>query len=454
MNITKNEIDALNFSLAVKVEKADYDERVTKVLRDYKNKSNFDGFRPGKVPMGLVKKKYGVSILVDEMNKIISESLGKYLQDTEDKILGEPMPFNEEQKPINWGEQEDYEFMYRMAIAPEFEVKLTKRDKFNNYTLKVEKKDIDSQIDNYKKNFGEYIETDNIEESNMITGNMAQVDSKGEILDGGIVTDNTSLLISSFKDDKQKELFLGKKNKETITFNPKISFENTHEIASLLKVKHDEITEEQMDCEYKFTIDAIKDFKQAENNKELWEKVFGKDTVKTEKEFIGKIEDGIKQAFIPQSDYKFTIDAKEKLVEKTQFDLPETFLKEWVRVSNAKDKLSDEKLEEEFPMFLQDLRWQLIKDVIAKENDLKVSDEDLLDAAKAQINAQFQQYYGAMQIPEEHLLKYAQEIVEKPEERRNLAERKIEEKAVEVIKTKVKLDDKAVTTEEFNTLFK
>ena len=454
MNLTKNEIDALNFSITITVEKSDYEEKVNKVLKDYKNKASIDGFRQGKVPFGLIKKKYYTPVLVEEMNKLISESLSKYLQDTEDKILGEPLPNNDEQKPINWGEQDDYEFAYKVAVAPSIEVKLSKKDKFTNYELKVEDKDIEAQLKNYQQNYGEYVESKKVVDSNMITGDIAQSDEKGNVIDGGISADNTSMLMTSFKDEAQKKLFLGKKVNDTITFNPKVSFENEYEIAGLLKAKKEDLKPEDIDCNYNFTISAIKDWVTAENNQELWDKVFGKDEVKSEEEFKTKIAEAIKQSFVPQSNYKFGLDAKEKLVEKVKFDLPEAFLKEWLRATNTQEKLTDEKLEADFPLFMKDLRWQLIKEQVSTDNGIKIDDDDLLDAAKAQINAQFQQYYGAMQIPEEQLTQYAKEIVEKPEERRNLFETKLEEKSLEAIKSAVKLDTKEVTAEEFNALFK
>ena len=339
MNLTKNEIDALNYSITIAIEKSDYEEKVNKVLKDYRNKASIDGFRQGKVPFGLIKKKYYVPVLVEEMNKLISESISEYLKDNSDKILGEPLPHNDEQKPINWGEQETYEFVYKLAVAPEIEVKLTKKDKFTSYELKVEDKDIDAQLKNYQKSFGEYIVAKKVVESNMITGDIAQSDEKGNIIEGGISANDTSMLMTSFKNEEQKKLFLGKKANDTITFNPKTAFENEVEIAGLLKAKKDDLKPDDIDCKYNFKIQAIKDWAEAENNQELWDKVFGKDEVKSEEEFKTKIADAIKQSFVPQSNYKFGLDAKEKLVEKVKFDLPEAFLKEWLRATNTQEKL-------------------------------------------------------------------------------------------------------------------
>ncbi len=454
MNIIKTEIDQLNYSITVVVEKLDYSEKVTAALKTFQKKASIDGFRQGKVPFGLIQKKHGVSFLVEEMNKIISEAISNYLKETTDKVLGEPLPFNEEQKSINWGEQDTYEFIYKVGIAPKFDVKLSKHEKIANYKLKVEKTDIEKQLNNYKKSYGHYDEREIISEKDMLTGSIVQLNDNENILDGGVFAENTSLLMTSFKNDEQKQFFLGKKVGDKVIFNPKISFENEYEIAGLLTIKKDALTENILLSQFEFTIDSIKEWIEADNNQELWDKVYGKDIVKDEKEFTAKIEDSIRNSFLPQSNYKFGIDSKEHLLAKINIDLPEAFLKDWLRTINTQEKLTDETLDKEFSMFLKDLRWQLIKEQIATDNDIKINDDDLLDAAKMLINAQFQQYYGAMQIPEEYLIKYAQEIVEKPEERRNLIETKIEEKVLEIIKTSVKLSENEVTIDEFNGLFK
>jgi len=452
MNLTKNEIDALNAQLNIEIEKKDYEERVDKVLKDYKRKAVIDGFRPGKVPFGLIKKRYGLSVLVDEINKLISESLGDYLKNTEDKILGEPLP-SKEQKAINWGEQDNYEFVYDVAFAPEFEVKLTKRDKLPFYVIKVEDKDIENQINAYKSRFGKYVDAEKIEGEEMIKGDMAQLDENGEILENGLKTDDVSMLVNLIKDEDQKKLFIGKKAGDTITFNPKKAFDNDYELAAMMRVQSGDLTDEQKEADYKITINSVNKWQEAEENQELYDNVFGKDTVKSAEEFKEKIIEDIKNAFKPQSDYKFAIDAKDKYTDKIKFDLPLEFLKRWLRETNDKEKLSDEKLEAEMPVFEKDLRWQLIKEQIASDNNIKVEQDDLLAAAKDYVNAQFQQYYGSVQIPDEQLTEYAKEILKKPEEYRHLFERKLEEKVLDVIKNSIKVEEKEVSIEDFNKLF-
>ena len=452
MNLTENKIDELNAQLNIEIEKKDYEERVDKVLKDYKRKAVIDGFRPGKVPFGLIKKRYGLSVLIDEINKLISESLHDYLQKTDNKILGEPLPSNA-QKDINWGEQENYEFVYDVAFAPSFEVKLTKRDKLPYYIVKVEEKDIENQINAYKNRFGKYEAKDTVEKDDMIKGDMAQLNQNGEIAENSLKTDEVSMLVNLIKDEEQKNLFIGKKVGDTITFNPQKAFNNNYELAAMMRVQSSDLTEEQKNADYKITITSINKWVDAEENQELYDNVFGKDTVKTAEEFKEKIIEDIKKAFKPQSDYKFAIDAKDKYVDKIKFDLPLDFLKRWLRATNDKEKLPDEKLDADMPSFEKDLRWQLIKEQIATDKEIKVEQNDMLDAAKDYLKAQFQQYYGAIQIPDEQLNEYAKEVLAKPEEQRHLFERKLEEKVLQAIKENIKLEEKEVSIEEFNKLF-
>ncbi len=453
MNLTKKEIDDLNAQLNIKIEKKDYEENVDKVLKDYKKKAVIDGFRPGKVPFGLIKKRYGLSVLVDEINKLVSKSLSDYLTKTEDKVLGEPLP-SENQNDIKWGEQDDYEFFYDIAVAPDFEIKLTKKEKLPYYVVKVEEKDIENQINAYKSRFGKYVDAEEITGEEMIKGDMAQLDDNGEILENGLKVDDVSMLVNLIKDEEQKKLFIGKKAGDTIVFNPKKAFDNDYELAAMLRVQSGDLTDEQKNADYKITINSVNKWVEAEENQELYDNVFGKDAVKTPEEFKEKIIEDIKSAFKPQSEYKFAIDAKEKYVNKVKFDLPLEFLKRWLRATNDKEKLSDEKLEAEMPIFEKDLRWQLIKEKIATDNEIKVEEQDMLDAAKAHVLAQFQQYYGAaINIPDEQVTEYAKEVLKNENEMRHLFERKLEEKVLNTIKEKIKIEEKEINIEEFNKLF-
>ena len=451
MKVTKNETDALNSTLIISIEKADYSDKVDTLLKDYRRKAVIPGFRKGNVPMGLIKKQYGTSVLVEEINKLVSESLSKFFTDTENKILGEPLPNEKEQKPIVWGEQDEYEFVYDVAFAPDFEVKMTKRDKFNFYTVKVGEEDIKNQIDAYKRRFGHYEDVDLTTDIDMVKGEVVELDGK-KVKEGGLSAIDASILISMVKDDKQKKLFIDKKVGDKITFNPKKAFDNnTYEFGGMLKV--DQKVVEGNESNFKFTIKAINRWVDGEENQGFYDNVFGKGSVKNAEEFKEKIIEDIKSAYVAQSEYKFGIDAKKKLIEKTKFDIPSEFLKRWLRVTNDQEKLSDEQIEKDFPNFEEDLRWQLIKEQIALDNKIEVKEEDILDAAKSFTLAQFQQYYGGITIPDEQLESYAKEMMEKQDERRRFFETKLEEKVLSVVKEATKLEDKAIKASEFSKLF-
>ena len=451
MNVTKKEIDALNSTLTIKIDKADYVEKVDDVLKGYRRKADVPGFRKGNVPMGIIKKQYGVSVLVDEINKLVSESLQKFFTDTTEKILGEPLPNEKEQKPISWGDQDDYEFVYDVAFAPGIEVKLSKKDKINYYPVKVETEDIKNQIDAYKRRFGHYEDVEVLSEEDLVKGDIVELDGKNVKKDGISATD-VSILISVVKDAKQKKLFVGKKLGEDVTFNPAKAFENNGtEISSMLKVDKDVV--EGNTSDFKLTITTANKWIEATEDQGFYDNVFGKDSVKTKEEFNEKIIEDIKSAYKPNSEYKFAMDAKKKLIDKIKFEIPAEFLKRWLRVTNEQEKLTDEQIEKDFPNFEEDLRWQLIKEQIAIDNKIEVKDEDILEAAKAFTLSQFQQYYGGIQVPDEQVESYAKEIISKPEERRKMFETKLEEKVISVVKESVKLDEKETKASEFSKLF-
>ncbi len=451
MKVTKNEIDALNSTLVISIEKADYSDKVNTVLKDYRRKAVIPGFRKGNVPMGLIKKQYGTSVLVEEINKLVSESLSKFFTNTENKILGEPLPNEKEQKPISWGEQDEYEFIYDIAFAPNIEVKMSKRDKFNFYTVNVGKEDIKNQIDAYKRRFGHYEDVDVTTDIDLVKGSVVELDGK-KIKKDGLSAFDASILISMIKDDKQMKLFVDKKVGDKIIFNPKKAFDNnTYEFGGMLKVDQKIVADNESD--FKFTITAINRWVDGEENQGFYDNVFGEGSVKNAEEFKEKIIEDIKSAYVTQSEYKFGIDVKKKLIEKTKFDIPAEFLKRWLRVANDKEKLSDEQIEKDFPNFEEDLRWQLIKEQIALDNKIEVKEEDILDAAKSFTLAQFQQYYGGVTIPDEQLETYAKEIMAKQDEKRKFFETKLEEKVLNVVKEATKLEEKPIKANEFSKLF-
>ncbi|MBE9469219.1 MAG: trigger factor [Bacteroidetes bacterium] len=448
MNITKESIDELNATLKIKLEKEDYEAKVNNVLKDYRKKAKIDGFRPGMVPMGLVQKMYGKTVLAEEINKILSENLTKHIIDEKLNILGEPLPSIKEQAPIDWDNQTEFEFAFDIALSPEFELNLSKRDKVIFYDIDVADDLIDKTIDSHTKQFGTTEKVDLVEENEILKGDIAQVDKDGKILEGGISKEDIMISLEVMKDDKIKKSFVGANVNQLITFNLKKAYPNDTEISSMLSISKEEA--EKLDSDFQFTIKEITKFGSCEVNQELFDKIYGEGKVKSVEEFRTKIKEEIKKDFDEQSNYKLLIDVKAKLIKKTKLALPDEFLKRWLLLSNK--ELTKEILDKDYENFQKDLQWQLIKEKIIKGQELKVTDEEILEEAKKVTLQQFRQY-GMRNIPEEQLETYAKSIIEKPEDKRKVVDSKLEKKIIEFVKETIKLENKEMTFDEFNKLF-
>jgi trigger factor len=448
MNIVKENNNDLTAVLKVTITEKDYAEKVETALKDYRKKARIDGFRPGKVPTGLVKKMYGKGILVEEVNKLISESLTNYIRDEKLNLLGEPLPA-ENQKPADFDNETEFEFAFDVAIAKDIEVKLSKKDKVVYYDIKVDDKLFDSYSENYTRKFGEFKDVDETTDNEMLSGNFIQLDAEGKVLEGGIKADDVRITVEYIKDADIKKIFAGKKVANKIIFDVRKAYPSDSEIASMLRIEKEKAQE--INGDFEFDITKVQRFFPAEINQELYDKAFGQDVVKSDAEFKAKITEEIKANFVRETDYRFMIDAKQKLVEKINPELPTEFLKRWLTVVNE-GKFTAEQIAEEYPKFETDLQWQLIKDQVIRDNEIKVEESEVMDAAKEVTAAQFAQY-GLANMPDEQLEQYAQEILKKDNEKRNLYEKKFEDKVVDFIKDSVKLDKKEVTTEEFQKLW-
>ncbi|WP_075590430.1 trigger factor [Labilibacter marinus] len=450
MNISKENIDDLNAVLKLTVEKEDYESRVDEVLKDYRKKANMPGFRPGKVPTGMIKKMYGKHVLAEQVNKIVSEEISKYLYESKLNVLGEPLP-SENQETIDFETQESFNFNFDVAVAPEFEVKLSKREKLPFYSIEVTDEMLDQQVKQATSRFGT---SENIEEATeeaMLKGDFVQLDQDGKVLEEGVITEDTVLSPVSIKNEEAKAKLVGAKVGDVIVLNPKSTFEDATQVSYMLKVTAEEA--EQIDGDFQFTVKEITNYVAAEMNQELFDQVLGKDVASTEEEFVAKIKEDLEKTLSFESDYKFSMDAKDKLMNKIDIALPEAFLKRWIlTINHDKEEITPESVEKDLPKYMEDLKWQLIKNEILQKNEIKIEEEDVLEVAKKNAKMQFMQY-GLSNIPEEHLISYAQDMMKQEEQRRNMSETAAQEKALAFIKESVKIEDKTVNREEFNNLF-
>lgn len=449
MDITEEKVDNLNAILKIQIGKEDYESRVGDVLKDYKKKVRLDGFRPGMVPVGLIKKMYGKSVLIEEINKIVSESISKYLIDKDLKILGEPLPSDKEQKTIDWDNQTDFEFAFDLGLAPEFDMNLSKKDKIPFYEIKIDQKLRDTYIENYTRRYGTFTPVEMAGEKEMLKGSIRQIDAEGNIAENGIYAEDTSFSIEIIKDKKIKDKFVGARIKDVINFDIKKAFTNDQEIASILYINKDDVP--ALSSDFQFTLNEISRFENAELNQEFFDKAFGKDKVKSVEEFETLVENEIKKNLTQEEEFKFSLDVKEKAINKLEIELPVEFLKKWLfRINEG--KVAKEDIDKDFEKFEKDLKWQLIKDKAIKENEIKITEDEALDYAKKVTLMQFQQY-GMTNIPDEQLENYARELLKKEEENKRIYEKKYEEKVIEFIKELVKIDLKEVTNDEFDKLF-
>jgi len=449
MNVSLKNIDAVSGIVKLEIVKADYAEQVEKSLRNFRQKANVPGFRKGMVPMGMVKKMYGKHVLVEEVNKLVSENLFSYIRENKLNILGEPMPNESEQKPINFDTQEDFEFCFDVALAPEINITLSKSDKLPYYEVAIDDEMLNQQIDAYTANFGTYDKAEEVEEKDMVKGTVAELEN-GSPKEGGIVVEEAVLMPAYMKDEAEKAKFVGAKVNSVVVFNPNKAYEGAEaEIASFLKVDKEAVA--GITGDFSFEITEITRHQKAEMNQELFDKVFGEGVVTCEEEFKNKIKDALTDQFTPQSDYKFLLDAREVLVQKAgEMKFADDMLKRWLVAAN--ENTTAEKVEEDFPKMIEDLKYQLIKENLVKSNNLKVEDADIEAFAKRVAQAQFAQY-GMLSVPEDVLANYAKDMLKNKQTLQNIIDRAVEEKLAAWLKEQVELDVKEVSTEEFGKLF-
>jgi trigger factor len=448
MKITFECPDKINGVLTMTIESADYQEKVEKTLKDYRKKAQVPGFRPGQVPMGMVKRQYGTAIKVDEVNRLMGEKLYEYVRENKIQMLGEPLP-SDKQQPQDFEKDEEMTFVFDIAVAPEFKVALSGKDKIDYYTITVDDKLIDQQVQMYASQGGEFVKAEVFSGNDTITGDLRQLDEKGSTLEGGITTESGMIMPAYIKDDKQKKLFDGCKPGDIITFNPKKAYpDNDAEVAALLKVKKEDIAD--VDSDFSFQVTEIRHFQPAEVNQALFDRVFGEGTVKSEKAFREKIAEQLKGQFVGSSDYKFMQDVRAHLEKKVgKLEFPEALLKR-VMLQNNKDKGADY-VEQNFEGSIKELAWHLIKEQIVAAQEIKIEDEDVKRVAKEAVRAQFAQY-GMSNVPDDVLDNYAEEQLKKRENIDNFVDRAVDLKLTEKLKTVVKLDEKSVTLDEFNKM--
>lgn len=452
MNILFENPDKVNGLMTVTVEEADFKDDVEKTLKDYRKKANFPGFRPGMVPMGLIKKQFGASVKMDTLNKFVGENIYTYIKDNKIQMLGEPLP-SEKQEPVDIEKDGPYTFMFDIAVAPEFKIELNGDTKLAYYNIKADDKLIDQQVDMFASQLGSYEKADSYdgEQRDMLKGDLRELDADGNTKEGGITVDGAVMMPEYIKVEDQKKLFDNAKPGDIIAFNPRKAYpDNDAEVASLLKIDREAV--KSMDSDFSYQVIEISRFKKAEVNQEMFDHVFGKDAVKSEEEFRARIAEGLKPQLQANSDYKFLIDVRKYAEDAVgELTFPDALLKR-VMLLNNKDK-GEEYVEKNYDESIRQLKWHLIKEQLVAANNIKVEDADVKAAAKEAARMQFAQY-GMNNVPDEYLDNYAGEMLKKRDSAAGFVDSAVENKLVQALKGVVTLDEKTVTLDEFNELMK
>lgn len=450
MKISFENPDKVNGLLTLTVETADFQERVEKTLKNYRKKANVPGFRPGMVPMGMIKKQFGEAVKAEEINKLIGEEIYKYINDNKIKMLGEPLA-SETQEPVDLSKDAPYEFKFDIAVAPEFKVSLTGRDKIDYYTIKVDDELVNRQIDMFASRAGHYDKVEEYQANDMLKGDLRELDENGNTKEGGITVEAAVLMPEYIKAEDQKKLFENAKLGDIITFNPKKAYpESDVEVSSLLKVTKEEAANITADFSYQIT--EISRFVKAEINQELFDSVYGKDEVKDEESFRKKIAEGLSAQLVNDGDYKFLVDLRKHLEDKVgALTFPDALLKR-IMLNNNKER-GEKFVEENYEQSIKELTWHLIREQLVEANGIKIDDNDIRETAKEAARAQFAQY-GMTNIPEEYIDNYANDMMKKKEYVDSLVDRSINRKLTATLKNVVKLVQKEATLDEFNEMMK
>lgn len=445
MNVEKVAIDAVNAQIKVNLVKADYQEKVEKALKTYRHKANVPGFRPGMVPMGLIQKMYGKAVTAEEVNKTLSDALFNYIKDNQMDILGEPLP-TADQTPQDLETQDELNFSFDIALAPVLEYTLNKKDSIPYYKIAVTDEMVNNQIKSYAARGGKYEKVEVSQAGDSLKGTLTEITEDTDL----VKVEDALILPAYFKDDAEKAKMEGVKVGDTVTYNPfKANDGSEAELASLLHLPKEKAKEIKSD--FTFEIKEITRFVEGELNQELFDQIYGKDVVTTEEAFRAKVKEDLAAQFTPESDYRFMIDAEKALTKKLkEVVFPVDFLKRWLMATD--EKKTAESIDADMPKMIEELKWHLLKEDISKKNDLKVTDEDIQDAARKVTRAQFAQY-GMGNVPDELLNNYVGEMLKKPETVRNLQDQAMSSKVAEFLKTAVKLNEKEITMEDFTKLY-
>ncbi|MGB1102331.1 MAG: trigger factor [Crocinitomicaceae bacterium] len=437
MNVVEEKIDDLNAVIRVQIAPEDYSEKVDKTLKDYRKQANIPGFRPGKVPMSLIKSKYGKAVLAEELNKVVNESINNFITTNQVEILGNPMPKEDEEVKGDFNNPGEFEFAYEIGLAPEFDVNLSKKNKFDYLKVEINDEMLDKEVESLAKRYGSLVASEEAGEKDMVLGEFKQID--------GEITNTSTISLEFIEDDKVKKELVGQKVGATLKIDPRKVSRGDEDMAAMLAISKEEAAALEGDFEFKIT--EIKTMVPAAVDQALFDKLFGEGNVKSEEELKERIKADLERMFTNDSDRLLSQSISDKLIEKTDFELPEEFLKRWIMASSEKE-VTREELDADFDNYAKSLKWQLIQNKIIKNNDIKVEPDEVMEYTKGLLVNQYAQY--GMPAPEEdQLVSQASEVLKNREEANKIYDNIYGSKMLAFFKETVKLNEKSLPYDDF-----
>jgi trigger factor len=443
MKITQSKVKKMMSSITVEVEESDYIGKVDTTLKKYRKDAVIPGFRKGKTPMSIISKQYKVSVVVDEVNKMIQDELYKHITDNKVRVLGSPMPMGSEE--IDWVNSVDFKFEYEIGLAPEFDVKLGNKDSLNYYNITAEAKLVDNYCTDIAKRYGKMSNPEVSEKGDMVFCTISQLDVNGVLMENGISNDAT-VSIDVIVDKKNQKKFIGLKKDDHLILNVVSVFENKTDLAAMLNISAEELTG-LVSEEFQFTVKQVNRLAPSELNPELFAKVYKEESIKDVKAFKAKIKEEAENSFIVESDRMLKNDVVTFFINKTKLKLPDEFLKRWL-VKTSEKPLTMEQVEQEYDMYSKSLKWQLIENKILEEYEIKINNEDLLEHTKKMVAFQMKQY-GQPSTDEKQLLDISENILKNDDERKKISDQLFDERTLVIYKEIFKLKNKSISYDDF-----
>ncbi|WDF54063.1 trigger factor [Mucilaginibacter sp. KACC 22063] len=450
MNISQEKTGKLNATISINLNPEDYQPRVDKAIKEQAKKAKIPGFRPGMVPPAHIKRMYGKSILVDEINNLLSDTINNYIEEQQLEVLGQPLPKMDDETQYNWDFNDNFNFTYEVGLAPDFAIDFSSADKLDQYVIKVDDETLASRIKNLRRSYGKMTNPDVSAEDDVLWSELTQLSPDGSVFEGGI-TKTVSVRIDQVQDEAIKKSLVGLKKDDTVDFDIQKAYNNeAARIAGVLKIEEDEAAD--LKSNFRLTVKNVNRLEESDLDQAFFDKIFGEGTdVTTEEQFKAKITEELEGMMQQDSDRKLQNDLYEYSIQKINFELPDEFLRRWLKATN--DKLSDEELAGGYDDFAKNLKWTLIANKVVRDQDIKIEYKEVFEQAKRQLDAQFRMY-SPQPISEEQLSQYAVQFLQNKENANRIFEEVKAIKVFEYLKGIITLNQKEISYKEFEELAK